>query len=117
MSMLIALTCLIVFNLVIWFKTDAFIEYGRLFGLSKKFKFKEFQDKKLVEPYLLTYPQFLRITHNTFITRLISCPICLTVWMTLVFCILGGCIYLLPLLCVTSWFVYYLLTFLIDHAK
>jgi hypothetical protein len=117
MSMLIALTCLIVFNLVIWFKTDAFIEYGSLIGLSRYLKVKEYQAKKIVEPYFLTYPQFLRITHNTFFNRLISCPICLSVWMAIVFCILGSCIYLLPLLCVSSWFVYYLLTLLIDHTK
>lgn len=115
--MLLALTCLIVFNLVIWFKTDAVIEYGSLIGLSRHLKVKEFQNKKLTEPYLLTYPQFLRITYNNFFTRLISCPICCSVWMAIVFCILGSCLYLLPLLCVTSWITYYFLTFLIDHAK
>lgn len=115
--MLITLTCLIVFNLVIWFKTDAFIEYGRLLGLSKMLKFEEFHAKKLTEPYLLTYPQFLRITYNTFITRLISCPICLSTWMAIVFCIMGSCVPLLPLVCVASWVVYYFLNFLIDHAK
>lgn len=115
--MLITLTCLIIFNLIIWFKTDAFIEYGRLFGLSKRFKFKEFQDKKLVEPYLLTYPQFLRITYSNFFTRMVSCPLCLSVWMAIMFCILGNCISLLPLICVGSWLGYYTLNFLIDHAK
>lgn len=117
MNMLIALTCLIVFNLVVWFKTDAVIEYGSLIGLSRWLKIREFQDKKLVEPYLLTYPQFLRITYNNFSTRLISCPICLSVWMAIVFCVLGSCIYLIPLVCIASWLVYYLLNFLIDHAK
>jgi len=63
--------------LLIWFRTEAFIEYMRLFKLGRFFHVDEYLDIKPDEPY----PQFLVENFNNFFTRLISCPLCTGVWL------------------------------------
>ena len=86
--------------LLIWFRTDAWLEYTRLFKLDRISHYKEF-DSKYKEDVSLTYQLFLRRDHNCFFVRLITCPICLAVWLgiiALIFthivfvpaCIVGG---------------------------
>lgn len=70
------------FILIIWFKTDAFIEYSKLFGIQKWFFIDDFE-KKRTEDFELTYQLYLRQHRNCFLIRLITCPICLTTWLTL----------------------------------
>lgn len=67
--------------LVIWFKTDAFVEYVRLFGLSKRFELVEFEKLKSGDPSF-TYVDFIvNYWSDNFFTRLITCPICLATWL------------------------------------
>jgi len=68
--------------LIVWFKTDAFLEYVKLFRLSKLFKVDKFEKEKL-QDFELNYHLYLRKYHNNFFTRLITCPICLSVWLCL----------------------------------
>jgi hypothetical protein len=70
----------VAFVLVIWLKTEAFVEYARLFGLSKLLEINQFDNRATHE---LNYPAFLLVNHNNFLTRLISCPICLGVWLNI----------------------------------
>jgi hypothetical protein len=63
--------------LLIWFRTEAFIEYCRVFKLEKFYK--EYDEKKK-EDARLTYHGYLLQYHNNFFTRLITCPICSSVW-------------------------------------
>ena len=67
--------------LVIWFKKDAVVEYGRLFGLSGIMQLDAFTDMASSDPQM-TYPKFLVTYWPNFLTRLISCPICLSVWLS-----------------------------------
>jgi len=74
-----------VFLLIVWFKTEAFIEYNNLIKVfNSLFKIKEFNSFKIENPDI-DYNTFLLIRYNSFFTRLITCPICLNTW----FCILS----------------------------
>jgi hypothetical protein len=65
--------------LVIWFNTDAFVEYMQLLRINF-FKIKQYIEAKQKD-CTLTYHNYLLYKHNNFFTRLITCPICLTVWL------------------------------------
>ncbi len=68
-------------GLIVWLRTDAFVEYVELFRLSSLFGVKKFREQQLqANNYSLDYPNFLIINYNSFFTRLITCPFCLTVW-------------------------------------
>jgi hypothetical protein len=74
-----------IFLLVVWFKTEAFIEYNNIIKIFKSiFKVKEYDMFRKENPDI-DYNTFLLIRYNSFFTRLISCPICLNTW----FCILS----------------------------
>ena len=74
----------IAFVLIVWLKTEAFVEYARVFGLSKLLEVDKFDDRTMYE---LTYPAFLLVNHNNFLTSLISCPICLGLWLNIFVCL------------------------------
>ena len=68
--------------LIIWFNTEAFVEYVTLFRLPVV-KVKEYivaKDKDCT----LTYHTFLLFNYNNFFTRLITCPICTSFWLTII---------------------------------
>ncbi len=72
--------------LLVWFKTDAFNEYCKLFKLDKKFYLQQY-NQVLEDGSELSYPDFLVEYYPSFFTKLISCPICLSVWLGIVFSI------------------------------
>lgn len=73
----------IVIILLSWFKSEAIIEWASLLGLSKFIQKEEFYSKQYENlPLGLNYPTFLKLKYNNFITRLISCPLCLTMWIS-----------------------------------
>ncbi len=74
----------IAFILILWFKTEAFVEYARLFGLSRLLEIDKFDNRDIYE---LNYPAFILVNHNNFLSRLISCPICLGVWLNITLCL------------------------------
>ena len=86
--------------LLIFFRTDGFLEYTRLFHLNFLSFYKDY-DAKYKEDVSLTYLQYLRQYHNCFFIRLITCPICLAIWLGIIpliftslplvpVCIVGG---------------------------
>jgi hypothetical protein len=75
----ITVICLIALVLLIWFRTDAWLEYTRLLGLDCLSNYKDF-DKKYKEDVSLTYLTYLRRYHNCFMVRMLTCPICQAVW-------------------------------------
>ena len=105
-----------IFNIVvllyIWLDTDAFIEYAELFHLSF-FKYKEFRQKQLLNRLgtPLSYVDFISMEYNSFFVRLITCPICLTVWLTLLFSSLNkfSNYNSLGLTIIACWLLYFLL--------
>jgi hypothetical protein len=71
------------FWLFIWFNTEAFLEYIKyLPKIRDLFKIKEFKEYQL-KAGVLTYPTYLQVYYNNFLTRLISCPYCLLFWINL----------------------------------
>jgi len=69
--------CFLTLIMIVWFKTDAFVEY---FSYLKSVK--EYKNKKM-EDFELTFHTFLLKNHNGFIIRLITCPICLAIWLNI----------------------------------
>jgi hypothetical protein len=87
------------FLLIVWFNTDAFIEYLKYIPYFKKYlKIDEYFKFRLCQD--LSYPNFLVIKYNNFFTKLISCPKCLNFW----FCLIFLCLYSMK---VNLFFVYF----------
>jgi hypothetical protein len=67
--------------LVVWYKTNALVEYANLLKLNFIFRLKEYNDLKK-EGYEGVYTDFLNeYYHDYFIVRLLVCPICLSFWL------------------------------------
>lgn len=91
----LTIICLVALNLLVWFRTDAWLEYTRLFRLNFLSYYKDY-DAKQNEDATLTYIQYLRMYHNCFAVRLITCPTCFAIWWGLGFGILT-CIGMAPI--------------------
>ncbi len=70
--------------MVIWFRSDAWLEYTRLFRLNFLSKYKEFDIANSKEPGI-EYHAFLRRYYNCFFIRLITCPVCFSTWLGILF--------------------------------
>lgn len=70
--------------LLFWFKTDFVLEYGRLLGFKKVLAIDLYEKALDLNPNL-TYQLFIAINYNRFFHRLINCPICLAVWLSILF--------------------------------
>ena len=92
--------------LIIWFKTEGFTEYFKVFRISKWLNVDDFEEKKKND-FELTYHSYLRQYHNNFWVRLITCPICLSCWLLFPTLIIEG-IGNYSFYVVTSTFLYYL---------
>ena len=66
--------------LLIWFKTEAFVEYAKLIHISKFFKIELYEEMKN-NGADMSYHEFLLEHFNMFGTRLITCPICVSTWL------------------------------------
>ena len=77
----IGLIAFIIVISYIWFETEAFLEYAQIFKLkfAKYTEYKEF--KKAFPPF--NYINFLQNKYDNFCVRLITCPICLIVWINI----------------------------------
>jgi hypothetical protein len=97
------------FILFIWFETDGFIEYAKLFRLGKIFKIDKFEVyKKDMDPRI-SFLDYIRQKHNSFISRLFTCTPCLNFWIVLIISLVYGSILIYPILYVTSYVIYKLL--------
>ena len=78
--------------MLIWFKSDAFIDYAELFGLNRFIKEKEFRDERLVNP-TVSYPLFLKMKCGEnkltkFLFKLIGCRLCSSIWLSAILSII-----------------------------
>lgn len=80
MSVILIASCLIALILLIWFRTDAWLEYTKLLHLNFIAFYKDFEEKKKGDEFL-TYHLYLRRYHDCFLVRLMTCPICIAVWL------------------------------------
>ena len=68
--------------LVLWFRTEAYVEYCRLFHLNFISFYKDY-DAQHKNDVSLNYFGYLRQYHDTFFVRLITCPVCVGTWLSL----------------------------------
>lgn len=99
---------LVNFFIFIWFHTTAFIEYMKLFKLSNFFRINKYIDYKNINPDI-SYIDFLAIKNPNFITKLFSCPYCLSFWITIISCFLFKNLILFPLIYMVSIVIYIIL--------
>ena len=104
---MITLICLQVMILMVWFKTEAFVEY-MVYLPKDLFKIKVYIEERDNNDMTLTYHSYLRRFHPSFIVRLLTCPICLNIWLSI---ILSGfiSISIFPIMFILSMIMYYLL--------
>lgn len=76
---------LIALLLLFWNKTDFVLVYGKLFGLKKLLKIDKYEEKKRFN-LELKYVIFLATTYKNFFIKLITCEICLSTWLSILFC-------------------------------
>jgi len=100
--------------LYIWLETDAFAEYMAAIDFTFSLLTKErnemilkYRESQKFSPSL-SYPEFLLSENDNFFTRLLSCPVCLSVWVTLiVMCVGSYDLILFPASLIASLFVYF----------
>ena len=92
--------------LVAWLVKNAFVEYIKLFRLTKWFHVAEFIQAASNDAEL-AYPTFLVMYWDSWLTRLLSCPICLSVWIAAIFTVPFFLLYNLWLLIPGTFFVAY----------
>jgi len=103
------ISCTVSLLLFIWFHTEAFIEYATFVGGNRFFHIDDFRKKQEENDYPaphIDYVGYLLTYHGGFFVRLISCPICLSVWLTLVTCFFMEGFILFPIANVLSLIIY-----------
>ena len=75
---------LIPFVLFIWFESDIIVTLINIFKLDRKLFIQEYKKERLEISEKLHYLDFLHVRKANFFTKLISCPICLCFWLTLI---------------------------------
>lgn len=76
---ILVLICIIALNLLIWFRTDAWVEYTKLLRLNRLSDYKGYEAEK-ANDVMMTYHNFLRKKYDCHFIRIITCPICSAVW-------------------------------------
>lgn len=79
----IPLICWISFILIIWFESDIVSTIASLTNTRKILRLPDYEKYKLEEDFSCNYPNFLYQTYPGYLTKLLSCPICLCFWLTL----------------------------------
>lgn len=102
----------VVFLLYIWFDTDGFIEYSKLFRLDKRFKIDLWIEYRELNPKM-NYLSYIRLKHSSFFTRLISCKPCFCFWLVLLVNLIFGNFLLFPIIYMMSYLIYNLICKLI----
>lgn len=80
----IPLICWISFIMVVWFESDIMTTIANLTNTRTLLKINEFSKYKLEIDVMSNYPNFLYSMYPGYLTKLISCPICLCFWSTLI---------------------------------
>jgi hypothetical protein len=96
----------VVFFLIVWFQTEAFVEYGKLIGLGRLLRIDAYLGERKKDFSIASFPEYLA-RYDTFVTRLLMCPFCIGFWLTLIACFIMGC----------NVYVTYILSMLIYHVQ
>ena len=104
---LLTLSCLIALILLVWFNSDFVYHWGRLFWLSRLLKLHEYENDKLKNmDSPLSYPIWLKMKSDSFFIHLITCRVCLSIWLSIIISSVFSLIVFSPLLCITSLILY-----------
>jgi len=93
--------------LLIWFNTDAFVEYLQYIPFDI-FKIKAYLKAKKND-VTLEYKNYILFNHTNFFVKLVCCPICLNVWLSIISGLILSNISVIPIICILSLVIYYLL--------
>jgi hypothetical protein len=104
-ELLLIFSCFITTVFIVWFKTNAVVEYGKLIGLKNLLWIEEYE-KYVCDNLEGDYVTFLACKHNTFLTRLITCPLCLGVWYSIIASLPLGLVHFCPIY-LLSLFMYF----------
>jgi hypothetical protein len=97
-----------VFFMHVWFDTDAFVEYSKLFRLKKIFKIDLWEKYREINPRI-DYLEYIRIKHTSFFIRLITCKQCLLVWISIALGAAFGMIFWFPVTYLCAYTIYNIL--------
>ena len=107
--------------LIIWLKTNAFYEYIKVLKLDKIRVIKELFSLEEYENFVnqakvsVNYSEFLSITNDDFFAKLVSCPICLTFWMSVAVVFIMPLYF--PLVVILTLFIYNIYLILEKYAR
>ena len=83
MLQIISVALLLGYCMLVWLRTNAFVEYMSLLGMSRFFKISEYHTIQQ-DGYGGNYIDFLvEYYYSDFFVRLLSCPICVSFWLGL----------------------------------
>jgi len=72
------------FIMVVWFESDIVQTISKLTNTRSLLKISDFEKYKLEVDIMSNYPNFLYEKYPGYLTKLLSCPICLCFWTTLI---------------------------------
>ena len=76
------------FIMVVWFESDIVQTISKLTNTRSLLKISDFEKYKLEVDIMSNYPNFLYEKYPGYLTKLLSCPICLCFWLTVAQCTL-----------------------------
>ena len=97
--MYIVYTATVITLLVLWFKTEAVVEYFNMSSVVKKYLADRDSNPEL------TFIGYLGFRYNNFFTRLIACHYCLCVWLVLPIVFFAP-VYYFPIVYIASLVIY-----------
>ena len=110
----IFLISLITLVMLVWFNSDAFVEYAKLVGGAKSFGVTEFE-KQQEKTATLDYHGYLLENKNSFFIKLITCPLCFSVWISIILTfVLTDSLWLAPACNVAALILYKLTSNLLE---
>jgi len=76
---------LIAFILFIWFESDILFTLAKLFRLHDKLSIKDYEKQRLEFEGKFSFIDFIYMKKTNMFTKLLSCPICMCFWLTLLY--------------------------------
>jgi len=107
------ISCFVALILLIWLHSEAFIEYASFFHGQKFFYIDDFREKQKKD-LTLDWIAYLQKYHKNFFIRLITCPLCSSVWLTLILCYSLNNLFLFPIANILALVIYKLVAKLLE---
>lgn len=107
----LCIICFQAFVLIVWFQSDIVKTLSKIKFFNKLFKYDDYlKMESSVAATFLDYPAYLGVTYDNPLAKLLSCPICINFWMTVLLCLcfysyfwpVGFVVYVFSMLIYTS---------------